>query len=114
MHDDIGEAPAMQVGTGGDSDPTSDVIQISENGDNKLWNMEKEMRDQANRANRVAGCLNDMVWRNIYKRKQTRESTKSSTKPRKKITTAETRPDTKKIRDMLETAEIKTLKRSSE
>jgi len=34
MHDSIGKTPAMQVGIGRESNPTSDVI--PENGDKKL------------------------------------------------------------------------------
>ena len=33
-------------------------------------NMAKEIKTQAQRAARVAGCLNDLVWRNKYMRNE--------------------------------------------
>ena len=35
-------------------------------------NLAKGIKTQAQKAARVAGCLNDLVWRNKYTRKETK------------------------------------------
>ncbi|XP_045479646.1 uncharacterized protein LOC123684404 [Harmonia axyridis] len=65
------------------------------------------------RANKIAGCLNDTIWRNKHLNIKTKAKIyKSIIRPNMNYT-AETRPDTSKRRRMLETAEMNILRRIS-
>jgi len=68
------------------------------------------IKKEVNKANRLAGCRNDTIWRKYLQKETKVRIYKAIVRP---IMTyiAETRPDTEKIRDMLEIAEIKMLRR---
>lgn len=73
--------------------------------------LDREVQQQIIKANRVAGCLNYTIWNNKHLQAEMKTRIyKSAIRPI--ITyTAETRPDTKKIERMVETTEMKILRR---
>ena len=76
------------------------------------WGMlQNEVLHQVNNAARIAGCMNDVIWRNKYLRKDTKVKIyKAVVRP---ILTyaAETRADTTKTKQMLETTEMNILRK---
>lgn len=73
--------------------------------------LETEVKTQSIKALRISGCLNNAVWSNKFLKTEAKVRIyKTMIRP---ILTyaAETRPDTSKTRQMLETAEMKTLRR---
>lgn len=81
-------------------------IEISVCGD-----VEEEVREQTTRATRVAGCLNDTVWRNKNISIQTKSRIYKAVVRPTMTYTAETRPDTARTRQLLETTEMRVLRR---
>ena len=59
-------------------EPLRCILETDAGWQNRLWNFTgsgnliKEIKTQAEKAARVAGCLNDLVWRNKYVRKETK------------------------------------------
>lgn len=76
-------------------------------------NIEDEVRQQVTKANKVAGCLNDVIWRNKYLRQDTKARIYKTTIRPIMTYTSETRPDTSKTKQLLETTEMKILRRIS-
>jgi hypothetical protein len=79
-------------------------------------NIEDEVKGHVTKANRVAGCLNNTIWRNKYSRKETK-TTLYKTVPVVRpimIYTAETRPDTARTQRLLETTEMKVLRKQDQ
>ena len=75
--------------------------------------LEMEVKHQAAKALRISGCLNDTIWNNKHLRKDAKVRIyKSVVRP---ILTyaAETRPETAKTTQILEAAEMRTLRRIS-
>ncbi|XP_044749727.1 uncharacterized protein LOC123310328 [Coccinella septempunctata] len=66
---------------------------------------------QVARANKVAGCLNNTIWKNRNLRMETKTPIYKTTIRPIMIYTAETRPDTFKTRRLLETTEMRVLRR---
>ena len=76
-------------------------------------NVEEEVREQVSKASKVAGCLNDLIWRNQHLKQETKTRIyKTAIRPIMTYT-AETRPDTSKTKKLLETTEMKILRRIS-
>ncbi|XP_045480918.1 uncharacterized protein LOC123685306 [Harmonia axyridis] len=73
--------------------------------------VESEVRQQVNKAMRTAGCLNDTIWNNKHLRTETKARIyKAAIRPIMTYT-AETRPDTTKTKRLLETCEMKVLRK---
>lgn len=73
--------------------------------------VESEVRQQVNKALRTAGCLNDTIWNNKHLRTETKARIyKAAIRPIMTYT-AETRPDTTKTKRLLETCEMKVLRK---
>ncbi|KAK9887098.1 hypothetical protein WA026_020042 [Henosepilachna vigintioctopunctata] len=81
-------------------------IEISSYGD-----VEAEVREQATKAARIAGCLNDTIWRNKHIGIEAKARIYKATVRPIMTYTAETRPETTKTRRLLETTEMKVLRR---
>lgn len=81
-------------------------VELSSFGD-----LEREVSQQVVRANKIAGCLNDSIWRNGHLNLDTKSRIYRSTIRPIMAYTAETRPDTTRTKRMLETAEMKILRR---
>lgn len=75
--------------------------------------IEDEVRQQVAKANKVAGCLNDVIWRNKHLRRETKARIYKTTIRPIISYTSETRPDTSKIQRLLEITEMKILRRFS-
>lgn len=73
--------------------------------------VESEVRQQTNKALRVAGCLNDTIWKNKYLQTETKSRIYKATIRPIMTYTAETRPDTTKTKRILETGEMKVLRK---
>lgn len=73
--------------------------------------IENEVRQQVNKANRVAGCLNDTIWRNKHIGVETKTRIYKATIRPIMTYAGETRPETSKTRRLMETAEMKVLRR---
>lgn len=81
-------------------------IEISGYGD-----VEAEVRELTTKATRIAGCLNDTIWRNKNIKVETKSRIyKAMVRPTMTYT-AETRPDTTKTKQLLETTEMRVLRR---
>lgn len=76
-------------------------------------NVEDEVRQQVAKANKIAGCLNDVIWRNKHLKKHTKARVYKTTIRPIMTYTAETRADTARTRRLLETTEMKILRRIS-
>ncbi|XP_060524527.1 uncharacterized protein LOC132700944 [Cylas formicarius] len=76
-------------------------------------NVVDEVRQQVAKANKVAGCLNDVIWRNKHLKKHTEVRVCKTTIRPIMTYTAETRSDTAKTSRLLETTEMKILRRIS-
>ncbi|XP_060516976.1 uncharacterized protein LOC132696257 [Cylas formicarius] len=72
-----------------------------------------EVRQQVAKANKVAGCLNDVIWRNKHLKKHTKVRVYKTTIRLIMTYTAETKSDTAQTRRLLETTEMKILRRIS-
>ena len=70
-----------------------------------------EVRKQVNKAARIAGSLNDMIWRNKYLRTETKVRIYKSVVRPVLTYTSETRADSSKTKQMLESQEMNTLRR---
>ena len=81
-------------------------VEISGYGD-----VETEVREQTNKAARIAACLNNTIWRNKHMRIETKARIYKATIRPIMTYTAETRPETTKTRRMLETTEMKILRK---
>ncbi|XP_045463812.1 uncharacterized protein LOC123673370 [Harmonia axyridis] len=81
-------------------------IELSGYGD-----IELEVRQQTNKALRVAGCLNDTIWKNKYLHTETKARIYKSVIRPIMTYTAETRPDTAKTKRILEVGEMKILRK---
>lgn len=81
-------------------------IELSGYGD-----IELEVRQQTNKALRVAGCLNDTIWKNKYLNSGTKARIYKSVIRPIMTYTAETRPDTEKTKRILEVGEMKILRK---
>uniref|UniRef100_A0A6P7FTG7 Uncharacterized protein LOC114332484 n=1 Tax=Diabrotica virgifera virgifera TaxID=50390 RepID=A0A6P7FTG7_DIAVI len=83
-------------------------IDITSYGDVK-----EEVRQQSLKASKAAGSLNDTIWKNKHLRQDTKARIyKAAIRPILTYT-AETRPDKSKTRRLLETTEMKILRRIS-
>lgn len=74
-------------------------------------NVEQEVRKRVIKGNQIAGCLNDTIWKNKHLQIETKTRIyKTAVRP---IITyqAETRPDTVKTKRLLETTEMKILRK---
>ncbi|CAH1276451.1 unnamed protein product [Diabrotica balteata] len=71
--------------------------------------VEKEVRQQSLKTSKAAGSLNDTIWKNKHLRQDIKKIYKAAIRPY----TAETRPDASKTRRLLETTEMKILRRIS-
>ena len=74
-------------------------------------NLTLEVGQQALTASRISGCLNDTVWFNNFLRIEPKVCICKSVVRPILTYTAETRSDTAKTRQILETTEMKTLRR---
>ncbi|XP_044767088.1 uncharacterized protein LOC123322993 [Coccinella septempunctata] len=81
-------------------------IELSGYGD-----VEEEVRQQTTKAARVAGCLNDTIWRNKHMRTDTKIRIYKTTIGSIMTYCAETRADTARTKRLLETTEMKVLRR---
>ncbi|XP_015177010.1 PREDICTED: uncharacterized protein LOC107066683 [Polistes dominula] len=72
---------------------------------------EEEVREQTTKAIRVAGCLNDTISRNKNIRTETKARIYKTTIRPIMTYCAETRPDSAKIKRLLETTEMKILRK---
>ena len=81
-------------------------IEISGYGD-----VEAEVRERTTKATRIAGCLNDTIWRNKNIEVETKARIYKATVRPIMTYTAETRPDTAKTKQLLETTEMRVLRR---
>lgn len=81
-------------------------IELSGYGD-----IELEVRQQTNKALKVAGCLNDTIWKNKYLHTETKARIYKSVIRPIMTYTAETRPDTAKTKRILEVGEMKILRK---
>jgi hypothetical protein len=76
-------------------------------------NIENEAKKQVTKANKVACCLNDTIWRNKYIRKQAKfRICKAVVRPNMTYRT-ETRPDTARTQRLLQTTMIKMLRKTA-
>ena len=75
--------------------------------------LEMEAKHQAAKALRISGCLNDTIWNNKLLRKEAKARVYKSVVGPILTYAAETRPETAKTTQILETAEMKTLRRIS-
>ncbi|XP_044744651.1 uncharacterized protein LOC123306625 [Coccinella septempunctata] len=73
--------------------------------------IKEEVREQTMKATRIAGCLNDAIWRNKHIRTETKSRIYKSVVRPVMTYTAETRPQTSKTQRYLETSEMKTLRK---
>lgn len=73
--------------------------------------IEEEVREQTMKANRIAGCLNDTIWRNKHIRTETKSRIYKSVVRPVMTYTAETRPQTSRTQRYLETSEMRTLRK---
>ncbi|XP_045473979.1 uncharacterized protein LOC123680232 [Harmonia axyridis] len=73
--------------------------------------VEEEVRAQTVRATRVAVCLSDTVWRNKNIKVKTKARIYKAVVRPTMTYTAETRPDTARTRQLLETTEMRVLRR---
>lgn len=70
-----------------------------------------EVRSQTIKATRVAGCLNEMVWRNKYMAKESKVRVYKTVVRPVLTYAAETRADTKRTKQQLRTVEMKVLRK---
>ena len=73
-------------------------------------NLVKGIKTQAQKAARVAGCLNHLVWRNKHMRKETKSKIYKETVRPIMPYSLETRKETSVTRQMLQAKEISTKK----
>ncbi|XP_057653803.1 uncharacterized protein LOC130892403 [Diorhabda carinulata] len=73
--------------------------------------IETEVRQQTIKAARVAGCLNDTVWKNKYISIEAKSRAYKTVIRPIMTYSAETRPDTAKTKRLLETSEMKALRK---
>lgn len=73
--------------------------------------IDKEVKRQITKANKVAGSLNDTIWRNKHLQQQTKARIYKATVRPIMTYMAETRPTTTNTCRLLETAEMKTLRK---
>ena len=73
--------------------------------------VEAEVREQTQKATRIAGCLNDTIWRNRNIGTETKSRIYKAVIRPIMTYTAETRPDTSKTKQLLETTEMRVLRR---
>ena len=72
--------------------------------------LEAEVKHQAVKASKISGCLNSAIWSNQYLRTEAKIRVyKTAVRPL--LTAAETRPDTAKTSQLLETTGMKTFRR---
>ncbi|CAG9835898.1 unnamed protein product [Diabrotica balteata] len=73
--------------------------------------VEKEVKNQVQKANKIAGCLNNTIWRNPHINTDVKSRIYKATIRPIMTYTSETRPDTSKTQQLLETAEMRLLRR---
>ncbi|XP_056642632.1 uncharacterized protein LOC130449023 [Diorhabda sublineata] len=81
-------------------------IEISGFGD-----VENEVREQTTKTLRIAACLNENIWRNKHIGIEAKSRIYKATVRPIMTYTVETRPETAKTKRMMETAEMKVLRR---
>ncbi|ENN71364.1 hypothetical protein YQE_11979, partial [Dendroctonus ponderosae] len=81
-------------------------VELSGYGDVKA-----EVREQTNKAARIAACLNNRIWRNKHMRIETKSRIYKATIRPLVTYKVETRPETAKTRRMLKTTEMKIFRR---
>ncbi|XP_057657794.1 uncharacterized protein LOC130894813 [Diorhabda carinulata] len=78
----------------------------------RCGDVESEVKKkQVQKANRAVGCLNNAIWRNKHIRTETKTRIYKVVMRSIMTDKAEMRPDTSKIQRMLETAEMRLLRR---
>ena len=78
----------------------------------QLWESGKQIKTQAAKVSIMADCLNYLVWRNKYKRKETKYKIYKATVRPVMTYALETRAETAKTRHMLEANEMKILRKT--
>ena len=73
--------------------------------------LETEVKHQAIKAAKISGCLNSAIWSNRYLRTEAKVRVNKTVVRPILAYAAETRPDTAKTSQLLETTEMKTLRR---
>lgn len=76
--------------------------------------VETEVRQQTTKAIRVAACLNDTIWKNKHIEVEAKSRIYKSAIRSIMTYATETRPDTTKIKRLLETSEMKILRKITE
>ena len=110
MYDNVKNTIKVNIESWWKNHTASNEIQISRNINLGISDVGAEVREQTQKTTRIVGCLNDTIWRNRNIGTETKSRIYKAVIRPIMTYTAETGPNTSKIKQLLETTKMRVLR----